>query len=77
MVGVEYSVNWQDILIILLYFLTNLTYCGVFRIIMVNTDWKPCQVLILKLSIILSSLTYIAVGLIYISGSDTIDVSVE
>ncbi len=76
-VGVEYEVNWQDVIVIALYSITNLTYSGVFRILMVNADWKACQVLILKLFIILSSLAYITVGLIYISGKDTIDQSVE
>lgn len=72
-VGVEYIVNWQDIVIIILYSITNLTYSGIFRILMVNVDWKPCQMIVLKLLIILSSLAYITVGLIYISGKDTID----
>ena len=72
-VGVEYIVNWQDIVIIILYSITNLTYPGIFRILMVNVDWKPCQMIVLKLLIILSSLAYITVGLIYISGKDTID----
>jgi hypothetical protein len=44
---------------------------------MVNVFWKPWQIIIYKLVIILTSLMYIALGLVYIFGSDTLDQQVS
>lgn len=44
---------------------------------MVSIYWKAWQTIIYKLGIIISSLAYIAIGLLYIFGSDTLSQQVD
>jgi hypothetical protein len=73
----EFILVWQDILVIALYCLTNLAMIGIFRILMVNIYWRPYQVIVYKLAIVFSSLIYIAVGLVYIFGDDSLSKQVD
>lgn len=57
--------------------MTNLAYVGIFRVLMVSIYWKSWQTIVYKLGIILSSLAYIAIGLLYIFGSDTLSQQVD
>ena len=68
----EFQVYWQDILVIAFYCIANMTYVGIFRILMVNIYWKPWQTLVYKMGIIISSIAYIAIGLVYIFGLDSL-----
>jgi len=73
----DLAIAWQDIIIIILYILTNLIYAGCFRILMVHIYWKPWQIILYKLMITLSSILYIALGLMYLFGKNTLNESVE
>lgn len=73
----EFVIYWQDYLVIALYCMVNLAYVGIFRVLMVSIYWKSWQTIIYKLGIILSSLAYIAIGLLYIFGSDTLSQQVD
>ena len=43
---------------------------GIFRVLMVTVNWNRWQVLTYKMSAILSSVCYIVIGFLYISGGD-------
>jgi hypothetical protein len=73
----DFIIYWQDYFIIALYCCTNFAYVGIFRVLMVSIFWKPWQTIIYKLGIIISSLLYIAIGLLYIFGNDTLSKQVE
>lgn len=73
----EFIIYWQDYLVIGLYCMVNLAYVGIFRVLMVSIYWKSWQTIVYKLGIILSSLAYIAIGLLYIFGSDTLSQQVD
>ena len=66
----------EDILCILLYCITNLALTGIFRILMVYVDWKPWQIIVYKMGIIGSSMTYVVVGLIYLAGNDQVSAQI-
>lgn len=44
---------------------------------MVNIYWRPWQTIIYKMSIVISSLIYIAIGLVYIFGNDSLSKQVD
>lgn len=67
-----FIVFWQDYFVIAGYALTNFILAGILRILMVNICWKPWQVVVYKISITLTSLLYIALGLLYIFGADSL-----
>lgn len=69
-------VVYEDLLCIFLYCITNLAFTGIFRILMVYVDWKPWQIIIYKMSIIGSSMTYVVVGLIYLAGNDQVSAQI-
>jgi len=60
-----------------MYTLTNFAYVGIFRILMVNVFWKSWQVILYKLMIIITSLFYVALGLVYIFGADTLSQQID
>lgn len=66
-----------DITCIILYCFTNFTMTGIFRILMVYIDWKPCEVVIYKLGIVGSSLIYLIVAFVYYSGKDEVNNQIE
>lgn len=64
------DIRAEDIVIIVLYCFTNFALTGIFRVLMVFVDWKPWQIILYKMGIIGSSMTYVIVGLIYLLGND-------
>lgn len=73
----EFIIFWQDYLIIGLYCLTNLAFIGIFRVLMVAIYWRQWQTIVYKLSIVISSLIYIGIGLVYIFGNDGLSRQVD
>jgi uncharacterized membrane protein YeiB len=60
-----------------LYCLTNFALTGIFRVLMVFVSWKPWEIIIYKMAIIGSSMAYVVVGLIYLSGNDQVSSQIE
>lgn len=71
------EVLWQDYAVIILYAISNFALVGCFRVLMVYVYWRPWQIIVYKLTIILTSLLYIALGLVYIFGEDTLSKQVD
>jgi hypothetical protein len=65
---VTYDIYAEDIIVIILYCLANLTLAGCFRILIANVNWNSCQIIIYKITVVLCSLGYIGIGFIYITG---------
>lgn len=73
----DYEILWEDVLVISEYCLTNLAFVGIFRIMMSNIYWKPWQTVLYKLAIVVSSLFYVVMGLVYIFGYDSLSKQVD
>jgi hypothetical protein len=70
-------IAWQDYLIIMLFIVTNFVFAGAFRVLMVNVFWKPGQIIIYKLVMAIFSLLYMAAGIVYLWGYDSLDINVS
>lgn len=57
--------------------MTNWAFIGIFRVLMVNIYWQPWQTIVYKMAIVLSSLIYIGIGLVYIFGDDALSKQVD
>jgi hypothetical protein len=71
---VSYNVTWQDISFYILFVLVNFVFVGSFRLTIRKVKWSSCQLILLKVCIIVSSISYIAVGFLFIYGKDKLDV---
>jgi len=63
----------QNIVVLLLYCLTNLVATGCLRIIILSVNWKKWQIITLKILMGAASLLYFIMGLIYLFGKAPID----
>lgn len=73
----NYEISVEDVFVIIFYCLCNLSFAGVFRLIMKYVNWEPYKVIIFKASIVISSLAYIAVGFAYIAGKTELSGAVD
>lgn len=73
----EFVIYWQDYVVIALYCVTNWAFIGIFRVLMVNIYWQAWQTIVYKMAIVLSSLIYIGIGLVYIFGNDALSKQVD
>lgn len=71
------EIKAEDIVCIVLYCLTNFALTGIFRVLMVFVDWKPWEIIVYKVGIIASSIAYVIVGLIYLSGNDQVSNQID
>ena len=67
-IEVTYDVSVQDVFVIIFYCLANICFTGAFRLLIKYIEWKPCQLVIYKISVIICSLIYIGVGFVYVVG---------
>lgn len=64
------EIRMEDYIVIGMYCVCNFAFAGIFRVLMVQVKWNPNQIIVYKLGIVLSSLSYVLVGFIYLSGND-------
>lgn len=69
--------TWQDVIVIILYWITNFILVGSLRVFMLHAIWKPWQVIVFKLATGLSSIMYFVLGMFYLSGKDNLAKEVE
>lgn len=64
------EIKMEDYIVIALYCVCNFAFAGIFRVLMIHVKWNPCQIIVFKLGIVVSSLSYVIVGFTYLSGND-------
>lgn len=64
-------VTWQDYAVMGLYVCSNFAMLGAFRVTMIRVKWSAAQIIIIKLFVIMSSMAYILVGVIFLFGYDS------
>lgn len=64
------EIRIEDFIVIALYCICNFAFAGIFRVLMMNVTWNPVQIIVFKLGIVLSSMSYVIVGFTYLSGND-------
>lgn len=67
----------QNIVVMLLYQVTNLVATGCLRMIILSVNWRNWQIITLKILIGASSLLYFILGLIYLFGKSPMDKAIE